>query len=214
MVPYPYQLPHPQHITQPLPPPILPSVAPPSVLAYSQGETGSTGALHTSTSRPFIPYSPNIPGTGIPPTIPPLHEYGPSPIKSVQPLRYTPKYTTTIEPQLIVGPISLPPTIEYSHPPINHHHTYRYTQPSPSIPSFSFNSFNNFLKRPYETFLQAASVIMPRQKSPPAPTFTSYAYNPSYTGPLQNYNTIAYSVPYSPTKMFLKRDIMKSDSKQ
>lgn len=206
MVPYPYQLPHPQHITQHLPPPILPSVAPSSVLAYSQGETGSSGGLHTSTARPFISYAPNVPSTVVP-----LNEYGPAPHKSVAPLRYTPKYTTTIEPQLIVGPISLPPTIEYSHPS-NHHpgYGYRYTQ-APTASPFSFEGFSNFLKRPYDHFLQAASVIMPRHK--PQPSFASYAsYNPSYTGPLQNYNTIAYSVPYSPTKMYLKRDVKKSDS--
>lgn len=206
MVPYPYQLPHPQHVTQNLPPPILPSVSPSSVLAFSQGETGSSSSFHSSTARPFISYAPNIP-----PTVAPLREYGPGPLKSVLPLRYNiPKYTTSIEPQLIVGPISLPPTIEYSYP-TNHQPGYgfRYTQQQTSSP-FTFEGISNFLKRPYDHLMQAASVIMPRHKPQPSlPTFTSY--NPTYTGPLQNYNTIAYSVPYSPTKLYLKRDVTKSD---
>uniref|UniRef100_A0A336K4E1 CSON010965 protein n=1 Tax=Culicoides sonorensis TaxID=179676 RepID=A0A336K4E1_CULSO len=211
MVPYPYQLPHPQHLEQ-LPPPILPSVAPSSVLAYSQGETGTAGSFHTSTARPYSLYSPNAHSP-----IPPSTEYGPVPHKSVLPLRYgSQKYITSIEPQLIVGPISLPPTIEYSHP-VNHQPSsgIRYTQQQPSSPfPFSLAGINEFLKRPYDHLMHAASVIMPRQKQ--QQSYVSYAspYNPSYSGPLQNYNTIAYSVPYPSTKMYLKRNVERSDTKK
>lgn len=191
MIPYQFQLPHPQHVA----PPVIQSVPQSSVLTYSQGETGATsGNYVTSTARPLIPYSP-------PKALPPISEYAPS--KQFGPLRYSSQKTqVSIEPQLIVGPISLPPTIETTYHNQEPHYGYRYTQPY-----YPMSYGLSYARRPnhiVDSFGPSA-LFLGRHKSIPS-GFSSVGYSHSYNSPLTNYNTIAYSVPYSHK---FKRDAKK-----
>lgn len=195
MIPYQFQLPHPQHVAPP--PPVIPSLSQASVLTYSQGETGATsGNYITSTARPLVPYSP-------PKAISPISEYAPP--KQIAPLRFTSQKThVTIEPQLIVGPISLPPTIETTYQNQEPHYGYRYTQPYyPMSYGLSYTRGPNHI---VDSFGPSA-LFLSRHKSLPSHSgFSSVGYSHSYNSPLSNYNTIAYSVPYSHK---FKRDAKK-----
>lgn len=196
MIPYPYQLPHPQHLvaTSAAAPINVPDA---SVYSYSQGETGSQQhgvPIASSTARPLIPaYAP-----------PPVHiPYSPRPVVPLG-QRYTntgTKYITTIEPQVILGPYSLPPTLQ-------HFPSAPYNYPPAPQPPFNFesNHFGSFLsnRRPLlDTFTAPSSLrVKPLPQHGYASNhlpFTSFAAPPSYSA----YNTIAYSVPMGPK---LKRD--------
>lgn len=224
MIPYPYQLPHPQHLSAVAQPPAPIQVPDTSVFSYSQGETGSHGAIggliSTTTARPLISQQPvHIPA----PYAPAQNPYLPRPtIRYGQ--RYTStglglgnganqqnsntKYITSIEPQLILGPFSLPPQLQ------NFPHTGGYNYAPPPRPAFNFEQqnhhFGSFLsnRRPLlDTFTAPASLkVRPLTHNFIDNHSTGFG---SYAAPSQHvYNTIAYSVPMGPHK--LKRDSGKS----
>lgn len=277
MIPYPYQLPHPQHqqlvasaTGAPSPPPSPGRIQVPdtSVFALSQGETGhSIGGLSspTSTARPLLP-TPLSPPAQIAPQYAPHHQHQqfaqiPFTAKPAIALsqRYTStglgfglsgngyasgingnalgsgsnkfigsKYITSIEPQLILGPFSLPPTLQhFPNPNPGPSGGYNYAPPRPPF-NFEYNNFGSFLsnRRPLfeNSFTAPASLkVKPLVHSSftnnPSPAHHHYhhnaqnhlqqfkqsQYNPYVGAPSQHvYNTIAYSVPMGPHK--LKRD--------
>lgn len=265
MIPYPYQLPHPQQLVAtatgaPPPSPDRLQVPDTSVFALSQGETGSHNHNPvSSTARPLLPPS------QISSQYAPHHQhfapipFAPKPVVALG-QRYTstglgygvsgnsniggygvggggsgnkiigPKYITSIEPQLILGPFSLPPTLQHFPNPTPHSAGYNYAPPRLPF-NFEANNFGSFLsnRRPLldNGYTAPASLkVKPlahhsfANNNIPSPHYHQQ-YNHfqqlkqpqpfgSYVGaPSQHvYNTIAYSVPMGPHK--LKRDSNKS----
>lgn len=168
--PYSYQLPHQSYLSSPVQPPVV-SVPSPAVYSFSHGSTGIE-SYQPSAVRQFS-YD-----------VAPLSGYG----KEVLPLPYKSpklKYHTTIEPQLILGPYSLPPTLEYTAPS-----RPAYQQAPHPYAHYDLN-FIPSLRRPTEPMYPPFSPLKFRVNFAQPSTAAGFFPHGS------SYNTISYSVPYS-----------------